>query len=194
MALTDVNVASRALVLIGADTISDFDPSPATTESTVAKNLYEGFVEAAISKYRWRFATGQIDLSRLAAKPEARWDSAYQMPTSPPILVLHAVTVLSNPIKYDRYESKIYCNATSDDIVTADYTYRVDTVDWPPYFTEYVVYKLASVFASSIAQKATLAELLGQQASIFLQEAKTVEAQQQTTRQVKSRRLIDARR
>jgi hypothetical protein len=194
MALTDVKVASRGLVLIGANPISDFNPNPATTEATVANNLYEGFVEAALAKYRWRFATGQIDLSRLTAVPEARWDAAYQMPTSPPILVLHAVTVLANPIKFDRYENKIYCDASTTDTVTADYTFRVETQYWPAYFTEYMVYSLASVFASAIAQKATMAEFLSNQAARLFQSAKLVEAQQQTTRQVRSRRLIDARR
>ena len=194
MALTDVKVASRALVLIGADTISDFDQNPSTTESTVAKNLYEGFVEAALSKYRWRFATGQQDLSRLSSVPEARWDAAYQMPASPPIIVLHAVTVQNEPIKYDRYENHIYCDASDTDVVTADYTYRVETLYWPPYFTEYVVYKIAAVFASYIAQNADLASTLNAQAQLYFREAKTVEAQQQTTRQVVSRRLINVRR
>mgnify|MGYP003136815775 CR=1 FL=1 len=194
MALTDVKVASRALVLIGANTISSFTPNPPTTEATVADNLYEGFVEAALSAYRWRFASGQIDLSRLTAAPQARWDAAYQMPTGPAALVLHAVTVLANPIKFDRYEDMIYCDAADTDTVTADYTYRVATQYWPPYFTEYVVYKLAGVFASSIAQKGSLAEvLMGESARLF-QAAKLTEAQQQTTRQVRSRRLIDARR
>ena len=194
MALTDVKVASRALVLMGANTISTFTPNPSTTEATVADNLYEGFVEAALSAYRWRFSSGQIDLSRLVAVPQARWDAAYQMPTSPPVLGLHAVTVLSNPIKYDRYEDKIYCDATATDVVTADYTYRVATQYWPAYFTEYVVYKMAGVFASSIAQKASLAEvLMGESARLF-SAAKVIEAQQQSTRQMRSRRLIDARR
>ena len=194
MALTDVKVASRALVLMGANTIYTFTTNPSTTEATVADNLYEGFVEAALSAYRWRFSSGQIDLSRLVAVPQARWDAAYQIQTRPPVLVLHAVTVLSNPIKYDRYEDKIYCDATATDVVTADYTYRVATQYWPAYFTEYVVYKMAGVFASSIAQKASLAEvLMGESARLF-SAAKVIAAQQQSTRQMRSRRLIDARR
>ena len=97
----DVTIASRALNLIGANQISSFTES--STEANVANNLYTTIIEGALTLTRWRFATGQQQLSRLTATPVSRWDSAYQMPTSPPILLLHAVTVNSNPIEYDRY-------------------------------------------------------------------------------------------
>ena len=42
MALTDIDVASKALVLIGANPISDFEEG--STESIIADNVFEMIV------------------------------------------------------------------------------------------------------------------------------------------------------
>ena len=190
--LTDIDVASKALVLIGANPISDFDEG--TTESKVAKNIYETIVEAALTRIRWRFASGQQTLGRLVATPTARFDSAYQIPTEPELLVLHACTVLNNPIEFDIYEDKVFCNATEDDIVVADYTYRAATGNWPPYFTKALIYDLGGIFAGAIAQKGDLAEHYEKRSELHYQRAQTVESQQRTTRRINTRKnLINVR-
>jgi len=192
MALTDVTIASRAMVLAGIGQISDFDNED--TPSVVANELYETIITAALTTTRWRFATGQQQLQRNTAAPEARWDASYQMPTNPQILLLHAVTVLDYTIKYDRYEDKIYCDAVEDDVVIADYTYRPNVTEWPPYFTKAVIFELASIFAAAIATKVTLADALGRQAEMWYTKARNAEAQSQTTRKIKPRNLSVARR
>ena len=54
---TPLDICSRALILIGAEPISSFDDG--TTEATVAVNMYEDVVQAALVNSRWRFATNQ---------------------------------------------------------------------------------------------------------------------------------------
>ena len=192
MALTDIDVASKALVLIGANPISDFEEG--STESIIADNVYEMIVESALTRVRWRFASGQVKLSRLTNTPVSRWDAAYQKPTSPDMLALHAVQVLDINIKFDIYEDKIYCNATEDDIVVLDYTYRSATADWPPYFTLALVYDLAGVFAGSIAQKGELADHYENRAEFYYKKGSNIEAQQRTTKAVNTRKnLINSR-
>jgi hypothetical protein len=188
---TDIDVASSALVLMGAATISDFDGT--STEAIVANNIYETIVEAAMTMSRWRFCTGQQDLSLLVATPSARYDFAYQTPTSPKMLLLHGITVSNNIIKYDLYENKIYCDEGSDSTVVADYTYRSATADWPPYFKRALIYDLASVFAGSIAQDGNLAAHYEERSSALYTQAKTIEAQSRTTKQVRARGLINTR-
>ncbi len=191
MALTDINVASRALVMIGANPISDFDGG--STEAIVAKNIYEGVVEAALTWKRWRFAIGQEDLAAVVATPKARWDTAFALPGDPAPIAIHAVTVNSIPILYDRYENYIYCNATANDTVTLDYTYRADVSLWMPYFTKAVSLDLASIFAGSLAANGKLAQEYGAMAERAYVKAGTIEAQSQTTKRVQSRKLITVR-
>ena len=64
---SDIDIASRGLVLIGASPISSF--SGTTTESQVAQNLYEDIVRSALTQTRWRFASNITQLSRLEDAP-----------------------------------------------------------------------------------------------------------------------------
>lgn len=192
MALTNVEMASKALVLIGAAAIDTFDGT--STEQVVAKSTYETVVEAALTRTRWRFASGQQTLSRLVATPTARWDAAYQIPTSPALLVLHGVIVQDKAIEFDIYEDKIYCNAADTEVVSADYTYRVGEEYWPPYFVSALMHDLASIFAGSIAQKGDLAEYYGKNAEVYYKRAQNLESQQRTTKRVNTRKnLVNSR-
>ena len=76
---SDIDIASRGLVLIGASPISSF--SGTTTESQVAQNLYEDIVRTALTQTRWRFASNITQLSRLTETPidDDRYDAAYQI-------------------------------------------------------------------------------------------------------------------
>ena len=192
MSLTDIDVASQALVLIGANPISDFESG--STEALVANNIYETIVKSALTRSRWRFASGQVTLSRLTNTPVARYDSAYQKPTSPKMLALHAVLVNSVNIEFDIYEDKIFTNASEDYVVTLDYTYRSATIDWPPYFVRALIYDLAGVFAGSIAQKGDLADHYENRGEFYYKKAANIESQQRTTRAINTRKnLINSR-
>lgn len=192
MAVTDVTIASRALNLIGANEIASFDE--ASNEAKVSKNLYEPIVEAALTRTRWRFATGQQTLVMLTDAPESRWDSAYQMPTSPQVLLLHGLTIMDKPIQYDRYEDKIYANTTADDVVTADYTYKVDVIYWPSYFTKAVMFDLAAMFAGSLAQQGELAYHYINAAELAYQKARWADSSSQTARNLRTSTLTNIRR
>ena len=65
-----IDIASRALVLVGAEPITSFGSS--STEALVATNLYEDTVRATLSTARWRFATEQAVLNQLTDTPTGR--------------------------------------------------------------------------------------------------------------------------
>lgn len=160
MATTDIDICSRALVLIGATPITSF--ADGTTEATVAVNLYEDTVRDLLSRYRWRFAAGQAQLARRTTAPEAKWDAAYQLPAE--MLLLHDVTVNGRSIDYDRYQNLVYCDADETDEVVADYTFRAIEDLWPPYFTTAVELTLASIFAYSVANQIQTADYMEKKA------------------------------
>lgn len=190
MAVTDIDICSRALVLIGAQPITSF--SDGTTESTVASNLYEDTVRDLISRHRWRFAAGQAQLSRRVEVPAAKWDAAYQLPGD--LLLLHGVTVNGNDIEYDRYQNLVYCDADEQDAVFADYTFRADEDLWPPYFVTYVELSLASMFAYSVANQIQTADYMEKKALRQMAMARNIDSQSQTTRKLDLSRFEQARR
>jgi hypothetical protein len=192
MAKTDVDIATSALVLIGAKPITSFSGS--MTEQVVANAVYEDIVESAIGLHRWRFATGQSQLSRLSASPEGRWDAAYQLPTDPAILQLNGITVSDILLTYDVYEDMVYCDATADDVVIADYVYRASETSWPATFRMAVIYDLAAAFATSIAREDDLAQSFATLAEIKYARARSVDSQQQPARRVPVSRFLNSRR
>ena len=187
---SDIDIAAHALVLIGAQPITSFSSS--STEALVASNVYEDVVRTALCASRWRFATNQAVLNALTAAPTGRFDTAHQLPSD--LLMLHAITINDLNLEYNVYGNKIYSNATANEVVVADYTYRAGEQDIPSYFTLAVEYALAAAFALAIARDEQLATMFEKKAAQLMQQAKTLDSQQQTTRKLVTSRFIAERR
>tara|TARA_R100001510_G_C7581192_1_gene154113 strand:+ start:233 stop:826 length:594 start_codon:yes stop_codon:yes gene_type:complete len=185
-----VDICARALILIGAEPITSFDDG--TTEALVSVNMYEDVARASLVNARWRFTTNQAVLNRLTDEPTGRYDNAYQQATG--TLMVHAITVNDNPIEYQIYGDKIYANTSTSDVLIADFTYRANEQDWPSYFTIAVEYALATLFATSIARDSGLAALMQDAATKAMAKARSLDAQQQTTRKLVTSRFITDRR
>ena len=89
MATTKVDLASRALNLLGEKSITSFDES--TAPAAVASSLYETVVKAALSLHRWRFASKVVELSKLDETPvdESSWVYIHQLPAD--LIVIHHI-------------------------------------------------------------------------------------------------------
>ena len=185
-----IDIASRALVLIGAEPITSFDSS--STEALVATNMYEDTVRAMLSTARWRFATEQSVLNQLSDVPTGRFDIAHQLPSN--LLVLHGVTINDRLIDFTVYGDKVFSDSTSTDTLVADFTFRADEVDFPSYFSLALQYSLASIFATSIARDDRLMQLMETKANQLMAKARNIDAQQQTTRKLVTSRFISNRR
>ncbi len=185
-----IDIASRALVLIGAEPITSFDSS--STEALVATNMYEDTVRAMLSTARWRFATEQAVLNQLSDVPTGRFDIAHQLPSN--LLVLHGVTINDRLIEFTVYGDKVFSDSTSSDTLVADFTFRADEVDFPSYFSLALQYSLASIFATSIARDDGLMQIMETKANQLMAKARNIDAQQQTTRKLVTSRFISNRR
>lgn len=185
-----IDIASRALVLIGAEPITSFDSS--STEALVATNMYEDTVRAMLSTARWRFATEQSVLNQLTDVPTGRFDIAHQLPSD--LLVLHGVTINDRLIEFTVYGDKVFSDSTTSDTLVADFTFRANEVDFPSYFSLALQYSLASIFATSIARDDRLMQLMETKANLLMAKARNIDAQQQTTRRLSTTRFISNRR
>ena len=190
IANTSIKICSRASLLIGGNPISSF--TDGSSEATVAGAMYEDIARAALTNCRWRFSTNQAELNRLSDAPTGRFDSAYQLPSD--LMLLNAVTVNDFNIKYDTYGSKIYCDAGTNDTLVADYIFRADESNWPPYFVVAVEYTMAAVLAVSVARDAQLAKLMEEKATIQMMQARRLHSQSQTTKKLNTSRFIAQRR
>lgn len=190
VANTPIKICSRASLLIGGEAIQSFEDG--TAESSVADAMYEDIARSALTNSRWRFATDQAQLNRIATAPTGRFDAAYQLPSE--CIMLNAVTINDSPIKYDVYGRKVYCDASENETLVADYIFRADESNWPPYFVVAVEYMMAGVFATSVARDSQLSSLMEQKANYFMIQARRLDSQSQTTRKLNTSRFIAQRR
>jgi hypothetical protein len=185
-----LDVASNALFLMGADSISSFTAN--TPEAKVANALYEDIVQSSFASHRWRFAARQQTLVRLDGEPTGRFDASYHIPSS--CVTVVAVTVNDHPIKYDIYQNKILCDEAESATLVLDYIDRASESDWPSYFTTAVEFLLAGTFAVTLARDASLAQLMDAKAQELFVKARNIDSQQQTTRKLNTSRFIAQRR
>jgi len=183
------DICSKALVLVGANTITSFSEN--TTESKVANQLYESTLENMLTRSRWRFASKQSQLSRHADAPTARWSAKY--PVASGTLLMHTVTVNDNVIEFDRYEDNVLCDASTSDVVVADYTFQPSEANFPPYFKQALVFELASLFAGAIARNDGLSNLYQNRAIAQLAIARSQDSQAQTSRKIDTTRFRNRR-
>tara|TARA_Y100001937_G_scaffold28562_1_gene41205 strand:- start:668 stop:1255 length:588 start_codon:yes stop_codon:yes gene_type:complete len=185
-----IDICARALILIGAEPITSFDDG--TTESLVAVNMYEDIARTNLCSSRWRFATEQKQVSELTEEPTGRFDRAHQLPSD--LLMLHALTVNDIVFEYQVYGDKVFSNASSNEVVIADYTFRALEIGWPSYFTIAVEYAMAAVFAGSIARDPNLIQLMEDKYDIAMRKARSLDSQQQTSRKLATSRFAAERR
>jgi len=185
-----LDIASRALVLIGAEPITSFESS--SSEALVASNMYEDVVRSSLCVARWRFATEQATLNQLSDTPTGRFDIAHQLPSD--LLMLHAVTVNDIKLEYTIYGDKVFSDSSTSDALIADYTFRALETSFPSYFSLAVQYALASVFATAIARDDKLMEMMEVKADRLMAKARNLDSQQQTTRALSTSRFTSYRR
>ena len=175
--------------MVGANPISSF--TDGSTEALIASNTYEDNIRSDLTMTRWRFATGQKQLSRLTDAPLGRFSSAYQIPSDS--LVINALTIGGNLVLYDRYEDMLYCDASSTDVVIADYTYRADESNWPPYFTLVAQLHMSVVFSAAIARNETMQQAFFGQYANQMRIAKSLDSQAQSARKLVTNRYSNQR-
>ena len=142
---SDIDIASNALQMIGAGSISSFDDPGAG--AAVAKSLYESLLIALLTNSYWRFAIKKQKLNQLSQTPLNEFTYAFQIPTDS--LKIERVF---NVKHYKIFRDLIYTNTSDIDI---DYVFRPDTSALPSYFVLAFTYHLASEFALAVTDNET---------------------------------------
>jgi hypothetical protein len=188
MALNDVALCSRALIRLGAAPITSF--SDGTAESEIAGALFAPIRDALLSAYGWSFALGQVALAQLSTPPVADYRFAYQLPTD----FLRAISAGSNGrgrgVNYRLARGALHTNAET---VMLTYIFRPEEEEFPPYFDQALMARLAAEFAIPVTESTSRAEALYRLAEQEFQRARQIDAQQDSPNRLESFSLIDAR-
>jgi hypothetical protein len=163
MTVTDVQIASQALTLLRADTVTTF--SGTQNESVIMTQLYADHIKGLFNLYPWTFATKKA-LLVASTTPTNEYAYSHIIPTEAMLLwaVFNSSQVGAQPIRdYDIYTAsdgrRIYSNYST---LYADYTIDVDETYWPPYFLQFAIHSLAAVVALPVTGNADLAQYYSQ--------------------------------
>lgn len=151
---TNISVASQALSLLRADTISSF--SQGTNESNICDILYESHIRYLLSIYPWTFATKKARLNQDSVAPLNEYTYSHILPAD--ALLLWALFSSDNvgmpPVRdYDIYGDtdgslkRIYSDYPT---LYADYVVYISENNWPAYFEQFAIVSLAAHLAIPI--------------------------------------------
>lgn len=140
--MTDIiAICSAALIKIGASAIQSLNDNQ--KEAQVAKVLYPVVRDSELSNYPWQFAGAKIELNLLPNPPlDKTWKYAYQIPNDV-FNIRSAFGTSGCSVEYFVEENVLY---TSVKRVFLSYTQDVPEVNWPPYFVDVMIARLAFEF------------------------------------------------
>ena len=157
MALTDVEICSRATNRLGAKAIQSF--TEGTDLATSCATIYPGLLESELSVYPWRFAMKKARLSRHVDTPANEWKYAYQLPTDrigPPFALFNSDAGGAQPHKqFEIFSDKIF---TNEELVIIDYPFKPAESAFPAYFTEFMVLAMAGELAMPVTDQVSTAD------------------------------------
>ena len=165
---SDIDIASNALQMIGASSISSFTETGG--DAAVANALFEPLVLDILSCNFWRFAMKKQLLNKLSQTPLNEFQNAFQIPTDN-----IKIERVEPRIRYKIFQDKIYSDSNT---IELDYLFRADTSAWPAYFVLLVTYKMASEFALSVTDNEQKNALYEDKFRTQLGKAFTADAQQ----------------
>lgn len=188
MPLNDVALCSRALMRIGCKPIASF--ADGTAESEIAGALYAPVRDALLSAYGWSFATGQVELTQLTEAPVADYQYAYALPND----FLRALSAggfgRGRGLDYRIARNVLHSDA---DAVLLTYIFLPDESEFPPFFAQALMTRLAAEFTIPLTESTSRAEVLYKLADDEFRRAKQIDAQQDTPSRIESFPLVDVR-
>lgn len=188
MALTEIALCSRALLMIGASSIASFDEG--TAEAEVAANLYPSVRDALLSAHPWNFALRQSWLARLVEAPVADYSHAYQLPADCLRAVSAGYNASGRGLAYRLLGRTVHCDA---DEVVLTYVARVEEALFPAFFDQALVARLAAEFCLPLTESTARAEFLHKLAEVELRRARLADAQEEAVPALQDFPLVEAR-
>ena len=190
MATTKFTISTQALLKVGGTPITSFDGTD--RQSIVCSNMYEDTKKSLLFYTFWNFATQKTELAALAETPvDKSYKYAYQLPGDY-IRIKGIFNSQGHKSEdYSAEKNKVYANFTP---INLEYIQEKVEADFPPYFTEVLIAKLAYEICEAVTGVGTLQDRLVRDYETKLKQARVVDGQENPPRSIIDEgRLIRAR-
>lgn len=188
MALSPIELCSRALLKIGANRIASFDEG--TLEADIAATLYPTVRDAVLSAHPWNFATLQARLVKSATTPLADFTNAFQLPADCLRVLSAGSGDRGRGLTYRILQRLLLADA--EDVVLT-YVGRPAETDFPAYFDMMLIGFLAAEFCIPLTDSASRWEALHKAAELELRRTRLIDAQEESPARIDAFTLLEDR-
>lgn len=188
MTLSDIEICSIALVKIGANDIASFDDE--TAEADIAGRLYEVTLRGLLVAHPWHFSLAEVELEALAEPSQDGFANAFALPADSLRVISAGAGSRSRGLAYRVAGNRLYANAPK---ALLSYQRRPATEDFPPFFVQALISRLAAELCIPLTEGTSRAEALFKLADAEQRIARLLDSQQATPRAIEDFTLIAAR-
>ncbi len=188
MIVTSIDLCSRALIKIGANSISSFEEG--TAEAHVAASIYPAIRDGLLSMHPWNFALAQKRLAKLADSPVADYPYCYPLPQDSLRIISAGAGTRGRGVPY-RIQQRTLCTHSNDIVLT--YIYRAAEADFPPFFNLALIARLAAEFCIPLTDSTSRWASLHKIAEEELRRARLTDAQEDTPARLEDFTLTEGR-
>lgn len=184
---TEIEIISAAIAMVGKQqTVNTIDGGGALAED--AQKLYDILVTAELGSNRWRFAQTfkQISILTTLVPTFAGWLYECELPSD--LIMLQAVYPNQNYILMGQR-----LLTQSNQPLTAVYSHTVPVSKWPPGFSMYIVYHLASMLGISVTNSDRMLARIAKGMTMWESRALFADAQSCVTLPFRSNPYVDIR-
>ena len=195
-----IDIINQALIFLGAETLTGLDDDSA--QADIMNGIYDLSRDATLEAHEWSFAIRTFTPAQSTDPPAGNWTYTYPLPSN--IIRLLEVSrgeptgvVMNNEVPNNSLAHEVQGKniLTNEQIAFCTGIRRVeDEGIYSNLFSDAFSAKLATKSAMAITQSRTIMETMAGLYAGFIQEAKSRDGQQGTTRRFRSRWLTNARR
>ncbi len=191
MALSDVALCARALVMIGAAPISSFEEE--TAEAEIARLLYPTIRDGMLAGYPWRFAARGAWLARLASEDDGQGPQGGRHLFALPRDFIRLLSLENDGGKITRFELRDRAVVCDGEAAWLSYVGRLAEGSFPPWFDLALIARLAAEFCLPMTESSTRAEYLFKRSEDQFRQARLADAQQSTPQAIEGFSLVSVR-
>lgn len=182
---TDVEICSRALILIGDQPIASLTEQ--SVRASVCKNLYPIARREMLRRHTWNCAIKRVILAPLAGSPAFGWSNWFAKPGD--FLRLLDVGGCAQE-DYEFESNRILANATA---LSIRYVADVTEGNWDASLTDVMTMRMAADLAYPITKSTSLAQLKQAEYRDALRIAKAIDGQENPSEQFGDSPFLSAR-
>lgn len=182
---SDVQICNRALIRLGADTITALTED--TKEGRLCNILYDQLRKALLRSHPWNFAIGRAALAASVDTPAFEFTYSYPLPAD----CLRVWTLYNSDAKYQIEGRNLLTDADTVQII---YIKNItDTESFDPLFSSILSLRIAGELSYDITSNASLGQALMDEYMKLRREAKLFDGQEGSPPQWDSGDWLDSR-